>query len=157
MVTMGFKSFFRSLAALTFAILFLMGAFARPVLAQSEDDNAASSADSNGQQPTLQLSPGDLAFGNITVGQTSASQTETATNPSTHHKKIKVEGVSVTAGFTVTANACSGSTLRDGEMCTVAIACAPTAAGAITGTLTIKYKTNKKRAATANLTCTGVT
>src|SRR6202046_3903520 len=112
MVTMGFKSFFRSLAALTFAILFLMGAFARPVLAQSEDDNAASSADSNGQQPTLQLSPGDLTFGDVTVGQTSASQTETATNPSTHHKKIKAEGVTVSAGFTIVDNSCTGSKLN---------------------------------------------
>ena len=49
---MRLKSFVRSFAALTFVLLFLMGALARPVLAQSED--AASSPDS--KQPTLQLS-----------------------------------------------------------------------------------------------------
>ncbi len=33
---MRFKSFTRSLAALTFALLFLMGALAQPAMAQSE-------------------------------------------------------------------------------------------------------------------------
>ena len=145
---MGFKSFMRSVAALTFALLLV--ALARPALAQSDQ--------SDQKQPTLQLSPGELDFGSVTVGETSATQTETATNPATNHKKIKVHSISASAGFTITDNTCTGSTLRDGQSCTIDVACAPTAPGAITGgTLTYSYKTNKDHTATASLTCTGVT
>ena len=44
---MRLKSLVRSFAAMAFALLFLMGALARPVLAQSDDD-AASSPDAKG-------------------------------------------------------------------------------------------------------------
>src|SRR5260370_27934392 len=95
---MRFKSFMRPVAAITFTLLCVLCAIARPVLAQSDD--AASSPDS--KQPTLQLS-GPLSFGNVPVGSTSASQTETATDPSSK-KKIKISNVSVSGEFTITSD-----------------------------------------------------
>src|SRR5229473_2545953 len=94
----------RALAGLTFLMLFLLTAFAQPALAQSDD--AASSPDA--AQPTLQLS-GPLSFGNVAVGATSPSQPEIATNPSTHHKKIRISNVSVSTGFTITTDGCNGT------------------------------------------------
>ena len=59
---MRLKSVVRSFAALAFALLFLMGALARPVLAQSADD-AASSPDAKG--PKLNVSTKSLNFGDV--------------------------------------------------------------------------------------------
>ena len=150
---MRFKSFVRSLAALTFALLFLMGALARPVLAQSDD--AASSPDS--KEPTLQVSPGALSFGAVVVGHTSTPQTETASDPSAK-KKIKITNVSVSAGFTITTDNCSGKTIKGSNTCAVDVACMPTSVGVITGGLiTFNFKTNKKHQVTETLACTGAT
>jgi hypothetical protein len=142
----------RSLVGLTFLMLFFLTAIAQPVPAQTAGE--ASSPDAG--QPTLQLS-GPLSFGNVAVGATSPSQTETATNPSTHHKKIKISTVSVDPGFTITTDNCSGAKLKDGGTCDVDVACMPTAAGAITGKITFSYKTNKKHQAQQDLSCTGTT
>ena len=59
---MRLKWLVRSFAAIAFALMFLMGAFARPVLAQSDDD-AASSPDTKG--PKLNVSKKTINFGNV--------------------------------------------------------------------------------------------
>ena len=146
------KSFVRSLATFTFALLLLMAALARPVLAQStEADDEASIPDA---KATLQLS-GPLDFGNVTINTTSTSQTETATDPS--KKKIKVLNVSVSDGFTITSDMCTGAKLKN-SACDVQVACMPTALGPITGgQITFTFKSGKKRHVSENLMCTGVT
>jgi hypothetical protein len=147
---MRVKSLIRSLAAITFVLLFVLSALARPVMAQS-DDAVASQADS---QPFLQLS-GPLSFTNVPINTTSASQPEIATDPS-GKKKIKVMAVTVSTGFTITNNACSGTTLK-GNTCEVDVACMPTTAGPLTGQITFNFKTNKKRVTHQDLTCTVAT
>ena len=76
---MRLKSLVRSFAALAFALMFLMGAFARPVLAQSDDD-AASAPDAKG--PKLHVSKTTINFGNVIATLQSNPETVTLTNKS---------------------------------------------------------------------------
>src|SRR5712671_3261646 len=102
---MGFKSFARSIAAISFAVLFLIAAFAHRAMAQSglrqpDDSESVVSA------PKLTLSPGNLDLGNAVVGSTSAPQTEQAINPS-KKKNIKFKSISASGIFSVSDEHCS--------------------------------------------------
>jgi hypothetical protein len=57
--TMRFKSFTRSIGGLGFSLLFLIAAFARPALAQSDED---ASPDSRTAVSKLSVSPKTLSF-----------------------------------------------------------------------------------------------
>jgi len=90
-----------------------------------------------GVAPPVTLSPTSLAFGSITVGETSASQTVTLTNTGT--AALSITSIAVTgasASSFVFANSC-GTSLAVGANCTFHGHFAPTKAGAITAAITI--------------------
>jgi hypothetical protein len=86
----------------------------------------------NSSAPTLSASPTSVSFGNQTVGSTSGTQSVTISNSG--GASASVSGVSVTSGFSQTSNC---STIAVGASCTVNVAFAPSASGAVTGTLTV--------------------
>ena len=90
---------------------------------------------SGGGSPTsaLTASPASLAFGNQTVGSTSAAQTVTVHNPNA--AAVSVSQLAVSGPFTQT-NTCGASIAANGS-CTVSVAFAPTAASAASGSLTV--------------------
>jgi hypothetical protein len=87
---------------------------------------------------SLGASPPTVAFGSVTVGQTSSTTTITVTNSG----NAAASGVNFVNGnpsrFPVTANTC-GATINAGASCTFAVAYAPAAAGNDTGTATFTY------------------
>jgi len=99
----------------------------------------------------LTATPASLAFGDVNTGTSSAAQTVTIANPGSSAQTIS--GVSVTGSFTQT-NTC-GSSLAAGASCTVSVKFAPTATGALTGTLTVA-NSSPAPSLTVSLTGTGV-
>jgi hypothetical protein len=81
----------------------------------------------------LTASPSSVAFGNVTVGQTSSAQTVTVSNPGSSAVSISSAG---TSGPFSQTNTC-GSSLGAGASCTVSVRFAPTAAGAASGSLSV--------------------
>jgi hypothetical protein len=81
----------------------------------------------------LTASPSSVSFGNQTVGQTSAAQTVTVSNPGS--SSVSISQLAVSGPFSQT-NTC-GATLGAGASCTVSVSFAPTAAGAASGSLTV--------------------
>ncbi|MBV9382457.1 MAG: discoidin domain-containing protein [Streptosporangiaceae bacterium] len=81
----------------------------------------------------LTASPSSVSFGNVTVGQTSAAQTVTVTNPGS--TPASIAQLSVSGPFAQTSTC--GTTLGAGASCTVSVKFAPTAAGTASGTLTV--------------------
>ncbi|MGD0225481.1 MAG: choice-of-anchor D domain-containing protein [Terriglobia bacterium] len=102
-------------------------------------------------QPSVQVSPGSLTFGNLVVGVTSASQTVTLLNAGS--ATINITAVSVTGDFSQTNN-CS-STVASGSNCTFLVYFTPTQTGARTGTLSITSSASSG-AQTVSLSGTGV-
>ncbi|WP_419804848.1 choice-of-anchor D domain-containing protein [Terriglobus sp.] len=84
--------------------------------------------------PVASLSPGSLTFTAQNVGYTSAPQTITVTNGSL--TPLLLSRVVASTGFVSTVD-CVGVPLARGASCTVQVSFAPTAAGAVTGTLTL--------------------
>jgi hypothetical protein len=82
----------------------------------------------------LNVTPAQLNYGTVTIGQSSAAQAVALTNTS----NITVSGLTATASpqFSVTQDSCTGS-LAAGSSCLVAVAFAPTASGAQSGVLTL--------------------
>jgi len=84
------------------------------------------------------LTPATLAFGDETVGDTSAPKTATVTN----NQKVTLTIDSITIGgtdagdFTVTGTTC-GSTLAAGSKCTITLTFTPQAKGARSATLSL--------------------
>ena len=77
---MGIKSITRSLATLTFALLFMLAALARPALAQSEGDlqvRTVSSKEFHSSSSKVMLG---ADFGPVIVGTTSAPVSVALTN-----------------------------------------------------------------------------
>lgn len=113
--------------------------------------SAGAAAASTGALATLAFTPSGHNFGPVTVGQhankgfTLTNNSSTATSPLT----VSLAGP---AGFTITADTCAGIRLGPGKTCTVTVRFAPSAAGAVTGTL---KAAGISRAATASLTGTG--
>ena len=83
------------------------------------------------QLPTV--SPSSLSFGNVPVGNTSAAQTVTLSNP-TGAAPLSVS-IGVSAGYAET-NTC-GTSLLAGSSCTISVTFTPTSATTNTGSLTI--------------------
>jgi len=90
-------------------------------------------ASSSGGPAPLTASPSSVSFGNVTVGQTSAAQTVTVSNPGS--TSASISQLSVSGPFSQTSTC--GATLGAGASCTVSVKFAPTAAGAASGTLTV--------------------
>jgi len=90
-------------------------------------------ASSSGGPAPLTASPSGVSFGNVTVGQTSAAQTVTVSNPGS--TSASISQLSVSGPFSQTSTC--GATLSAGASCTVSVKFAPTAAGAASGTLTV--------------------
>ena len=85
------------------------------------------------QGPWINIAPGPLSFGNITVGSTSAMQTVTLTNAGPN--PLSLSDISATSNFLATS-AC-GASLAPAAQCTVTVSFAPTTAGTLSGGLTI--------------------
>jgi hypothetical protein len=83
--------------------------------------------------PATALSASTLFFNAQLVGTTSPSQAITLTNPGTAN--LVVTGVAVPAGFSKTEN-CSSAPVAPGKSCTVSVSFAPSAQGAVSGSLT---------------------
>ena len=77
-------------------------------------------------------------FGTQPEGSTSAAQTATLTNGQT--TALTITSITVSSNFTKTATTCplTPSKLAAGGTCAISVAFAPTATGALTGTLTVK-------------------
>jgi hypothetical protein len=85
--------------------------------------------------PQIVLSPsGTLNFGDVTVGQTSASQLVEVAN--TGQSTATLDSFNAVAPFALGANTC-GATLAGQTGCTVALTYTPTARGQQTGTFTV--------------------
>src|SRR6202166_202584 len=126
---MRLNSFMRSLATLTFALLFLLAALARPVLAQSEGDlqfRASSSKQFRSSSSKIQLG---ADFGPVVVGTTSAPLSVGLIN--TNKKKtIKIKSITVSPPFSEVSDTCDGS-LPAASLCDIIIVFQPTSAGRI--------------------------
>jgi trimeric autotransporter adhesin len=83
--------------------------------------------------PAVSLSTATLAFGNQTVGTVSAARTATLTNSGSGG--LSLASVIATAGFGVAHNC--GTSVAAGASCTLSATFAPTAAGAVSGSLSI--------------------
>jgi hypothetical protein len=86
------------------------------------------------------FSPGSLAFGNLGVGLTSASQTVTLTNPAGADQPVIIESLvfaSATNSFNQTNNC--PATLAAGSSCQIQVSFAPGSAGAISDSLLLNY------------------
>ena len=82
------KSFARSLAGLTFSLLLLLAAFARPALAQSDD---ATSPDSKTPFSKLSVAPKSVSFSvDIDKGQSSKTNGFKITNGGTDPLQVNV-------------------------------------------------------------------
>jgi len=101
------------------------------------------------------LAPSPLAFGNVAQGTTSPNKTETLTN--LQSGPLTISSIGVTGNFLQTGGTCalSPATLAAGGSCTILIAFAPTALGAVAGTLTVSDDAPISPQ-TANLTGTGI-
>jgi len=88
----------------------------------------------SGYVTTATVAPPSLAFGNQTLGTTSAAQTVTMTN--TGANPIAVSAVAATGDFAETDNCTSAPVAIEGS-CTIHVTFAPTVGGSRSGTLTI--------------------
>jgi hypothetical protein len=94
---------------------------------------AFASSGSGGGPAALTASPSSISFGNTVVGQTSAAQTVTVTNPGSTSASISQLAVS---GPFAQTNTC-GASLGAGASCTVSLQFEPTAAGAASGSVQV--------------------
>jgi len=101
--------------------------------------------------PTFTLTPASLTFAGQLITTTSASQPATVTNTGANAIPISI---SVTSNFGETDNCPTGSgqTLAGGASCTINVTFTPSAAGPLTGTLTV---TSSGVAQTTQLSGTG--
>jgi Abnormal spindle-like microcephaly-assoc'd, ASPM-SPD-2-Hydin len=83
--------------------------------------------------------PPSLAFGNETVGKTSAAQLLTVSNPDPGVVQIVAVSVLGTdpGDFSISGESCTGATLAQGEACTVEVAFAPATGGSREATLEV--------------------
>ena len=100
--------------------------------------------------PIVTVSPGSLLFPDELIGAVSGGQTVTITNTGT--ATVANGGVTITGNFAETTTC--GGTLRAGGSCKISVTFDPTAAGQLSGTLSIAMATGTL---TASLTGTGVT
>ncbi len=86
----------------------------------------------------LQAAPAAVAFGNVTIGQTSAGTTVTITNTGGAAATGVAFVNSNATEFIVSGNTC-GATLANGASCALAVAYAPGSAGADSATLSVNF------------------
>jgi hypothetical protein len=97
--------------------------------------NQTVSLSGTGQAPPgVSATPSSIDFGGYAVGTTSSPQTVTVTN----NGGVALTNLSaaITSGFAVAANHCP-ATLAAGAACPLSLTFSPTAAGAVSGTLTL--------------------
>jgi len=87
----------------------------------------------------VKLSPTSLSFGTVSVGSTSAVQTVTVTNNQT--TAVTINSVVASGDFIYTSGGTTpcGSSIAASGSCTLGVEFSPTAAGAISGNLTLTY------------------
>ena len=102
---------------------------------------------------TLTFSPSSLNFGVLQVGLTSASQTVTVTNVSTH--SVTLSSISPSGDY-LESNTCptTPTPLNAGQNCTITVNFKPTAAGTGNGSVTLKD--NSPGSPTQKITLTGI-
>jgi len=98
---------------------------------------------------TLTFSASSLNFGVVEIGLTSASQSVTVTNVSSHSATF----TSIMTSSDFSASSCP-TTLNAGQNCTINITFTPTAAGTRSGALT--FKDNSPGSPTQTVTLTGI-
>lgn len=96
------------------------------------------------------LTPSTLSFGNVNVGSSSTAQTATLKN--NNSKGINISSITASTNFTQTNN-CGTSLGPKGKTCQIQVKFAPTAGGALTGTLTVKQSAGTN---TTSLNGTGI-
>jgi N-acetylneuraminic acid mutarotase len=102
---------------------------------------------------TLTLSASSLTFGVLQTGLTSASQTVTVTNVSSHSATFT--SIASSGDFSQT-DTCP-TTLNAGQSCSITVTFTPTVAGALTGAVTLKDNDPGNPTQTIALTGTGAT
>jgi hypothetical protein len=130
-------------ASCTFAVAFVPNAAGAATGTVAVVDDATASPQlvalhGTGTAPKAALTPASLTFPSTAVGSTSATKTVTLKNSGTAPLSVGTftVGGNHAASFIVSANTC-GSTLAAGASCTLNVAFQPTAAGAVTGTLSV--------------------
>jgi hypothetical protein len=89
-------------------------------------------------QPSAQVSPSSLSFGNQNQASTSGSQTVTLSN--TGSALLTITSIAASSNFGETNN-CAGSVAPSGS-CTIKVTFSPMATGSLTGTLSITDNSN---------------
>jgi hypothetical protein len=102
-------------------------------------------------QPSAQVSPSILTFGNQNQGSTSGSQSVTLSN--TGSAALTISGIAASTNFGETHN-CAGSVAAGGS-CTINVTFSPTATGSLTGTLTISDNSNGAAGGTQTVSLSG--
>jgi hypothetical protein len=80
---------------------------------------------------------GALAFGDVTVGMTSAAQSITFTNSG--NVAVRVDAVVPGDEFVMATDSCSSVTIPVNGICSVGVSFRPSGRGAVTGNLTLSY------------------
>ncbi len=86
---------------------------------------------------SVEVTPAGIQFGNVIVGAGSATYADTVQLTNTGDAPVTVGADSVTGKFAISADSCASSTIQPGSTCYVYVYFNPTAAGPVTGTLTI--------------------
>jgi sugar lactone lactonase YvrE len=105
----------------------------------------------NTAAPDVTLSPGSLTFGTQAVNTSSAGQTVTLANAGA--VSLSITSISVSANFGQTNN-CGSSVAADGS-CTINVTFAPTAVGALEGTLNITDNSGSVAGSTQTVALSG--
>jgi N-acetylneuraminic acid mutarotase len=105
---------------------------------------------------TMTFSATSLSFGVLQIGLTSASQTVTVTNVSSH--SVTFTSITSSVGYSQT-NTCptSPNTFNSGQSCTITVSFAPTVSGTQNGSVTLKDNDPGSPTQTITLTGTGAT
>ena len=114
---------------------------------------AAGVAAASAGPPVLAFTPSPDDYGQVTVGQ-AAAQTVTLANTGGRASRAVTVTLSGSAAFTITADACTATSLGPGKSCTVTVRFAPAGAGTAAATLTAANN-QKAVLATDSLTGTG--
>lgn len=119
----------------------------------SADPTLTSTLSGTGLPTTATLTPASYAYPTTIVGTTSASAAFLWKN--TNSLALTIKSIAVSANFTAVSTTCSG-TIAANSSCTINVSFAPTALGAVTGTLTVTSTSSANATLTAALTGTGV-
>jgi hypothetical protein len=108
-----------------------------------------------GGTSTLAWSPQQLNFASVTVGQMSAPQSVTLTNPTSSPSALTITRIQTNGSFSQINNCGSLPTvLAVGASCTISVSFSPQSAGQSTGFLTISDNTST--GSTVNVTLSGI-